>query len=578
MLTEALTRAVQAREPFDLELRVMGVTGERLIIRNICEPEVENGEVVWLRGTVQDITRQKAAEAERLELGARASAILESVSDGVVTIDEAGTIESVNPAAGHMFGYVPEQLVGQPVTTLMPEPYRSEHDSYIAHFLETGEARVIGMSRDVFGLHQDGTVFPLRLSVAEVQLAGRRLFTGVVHDRTHEVELEQKLLQSQRMESLGVMAGGIAHDFNNILLSIMGFTGIAQRAAQEENPELLTMGLAEIEKGTDRAASLVEQILNFSRDTKAKLVPISLRGEVAEVARFLQGSMPENVALHVVLPEAPCPVMGNTTQIHQVIQNLATNACHAMEPGGGDLTITLVDVDVAVSMPVRSGRVGVGRYGCLTVSDTGSGIAGPVLEQMFEPFYTTKEKGHGTGLGLATVLGIVTRMSGELDVETALGHGTSMVMYFPITDQLPEPDTAPLAPEEADALAGNLSGRVLVVDDETSVVKLLRLILEAMGLDVDGYTHPVEALEVFRADPSGYKLAIVDYNMPEVNGIDFAEQLHAICPGIPICLATGMVDQIAGRVGADSPICTVLKKPFRAGNLLVTIHDMLAAP
>jgi len=521
----------------------------------------------------RDVTERKRIETEKLELGARAAAVIENAVDGIVTIDDCGGIESANPAALRLFGYALPELLGQNVKILMPPSYSREHDNFLQHYLDTGERRVIGMSRDVTGQRKDGTTFPIQLSVAEVYLEGRRLFTGVVHDRTHEVELEEQLVQSQKLEALGTMAGGIAHDFNNIVHAMMGFGGMARRGLEEGDLELIGRCLDEMDRGADRAASLIDQILTFSRRDKVALAPLDLNVVVDEAVRLLRGAAPDSVALEVRLAPEHCTVLADATQMHQVLINLGTNAIHAMESGGGTLQLDLQRAHLAQRTESRTGPLEPGDYARLTVTDTGSGIAPEIIDRILDPFFTTKIKGKGTGLGLATVHGIVTRMRGGIAIESALGRGTTITVFMPLTA-----DAAPAAAPESHAAESGppaTAGSILVVDDEASVVKLLTMILEMKGYRVAGFTDTDLALAGFREAPADFALAIVDFNMPGMTGIAFAHALHETRPDLPVCLATGMIEKAVLEANKSSGIREILKKPFRAEQLLATLNDVL---
>lgn len=540
---------------------------------NLAPVRNDGGHPKYFIAIERDITDRKRNEAERQELGARAAAIVESALDGIITIDEAGTIESVNQAARSLFGYEQGELSGRPITTLMPSPYREEHDGYIARYLRTGERRIIGSSRRVEGLCKDGSVIPIMLSVGEAEFQGRRLFTGTVHDLSHESELEEQLRQSQKMEALGTLAGGISHDFNNILHSMMGFSGIAQRAVEDGDLDLARRSIQEIEKGSVRAADLVEQILTFSRQAKVELHPVSLGDEIAEVYRFISGSKPDLVKSQLHVDREELVVMGDATQLHQLVQNLATNAIHAMEEDGGHLEIHVDKTTVVGQRDTRTGPLEPGEYGRLRVIDSGKGIPEDVLERVLDPFFTTKEKGKGTGLGLATVHGIVTRMGGGLDIHSELGVGTEVSAFLPLIE------AAPVETAQAEHLgheAIDVSGTILVVDDESSVVELLRLVLEAKGIAVDGFVDPDEAIAACKDNPGKYALAILDYNMPTITGLEVARRLRAIRRNLPVCLATGMIEKAAAEAETTDDINEILKKPFRTEDLLNTLYRLLS--
>ena len=706
-LWDAVDRAIRDGEPFDLELRATTHTGNKLWLRNICDPLVVNGHVVKLRGTIQDITERKhaeahlrllesvithtndavmiteaepidepgprilfvneafttltgytaeeaigrsprflqgpetdpaelgrlreamrafesaklevinykkdgeqfwnefhvspvsdergrwthfialqrdtterkKAEAERLELGARAAAVIENAVDGIVTFDETGAIESANPAAERLFAYTLAELKNRNIQDLISGPHQDENANPMRH-AGSGELNIAGGAREVTGRKKGGENFPMKLSTGTLTMGGKRLYTGIIHDLTHEAELERQLLRSQKLESLGTLAGGIAHDFNNILQAVLGYSNIARAHAASLQDELLEQCLSEIEKGSIRASSLVNQILTFSRKSNVDYQPIDLATVLRDAVQFLRGSIPSSVRIEPILPDGPCMAMADTTQIHQLSTNLGVNALHAMEETGGVLTVSLERVHIDMESPVesQSRTLAPGAYARLSFADTGCGIPPEYMDRILDPFFTTKDKGRGTGLGLATVHGIVTRMGGRIEIESEAGRGTRVHVLIPLLpDDFELPAGAdPGIPHAASAPgtgAGlGVAASVLVVDDEKSIVTLLSQALRSHGFEVAGFTNPLAALEAARANPTAYTVAICDYTMPEMSGIALANALHELNPDLPIFLATGMLEQEALDVSKNMGIVEIFTKPFRVQHLIAAFQ------
>jgi PAS domain S-box-containing protein len=389
---------------------------------------------------VLDTTERQRAEAALRESESRIRSILEESVEGIVSIDERGTIELVNSAARSMFGYDIDEMLGNDVTMLMPGPYRLEHAGQIAKYLMTGEKRVIGIGREVEGRRKDGTTFPLYLSVAEVASGGKRTFTGILRDLTQikrsEAELrsvQQQLFHAQKIEAIGQLAGDVAHDFNNHLTVILG------------NAELLAQGLRgnaslartveEIMDAARESAALTEQLLAFGRKRILEPRLVDLNQLLARMERMLRGILGE----HGILVWNRAPNLGrivtDPAQMEQVIVNLAVNAIDAME-GGGTLTIETANTQINAELAKRLPGTSPGPHVCLTVADDGRGMDAETRSHIFEPFFTTKAGPRGTGLGLATVYGIVKQTGGSIAVESAVERGTTFRLYFPTADRI----------------------------------------------------------------------------------------------------------------------------------------------
>lgn len=545
--------------------------GEKVGAVSVAPIFDENGNCTHLVGAVHDITEQRKAQADKEESDARASAIVEHAVDGIITIDEAGLIESYNPAAETLFGFSRSEILGQNVRILMPEPYHSQHDGYIERYLKTGTPRIIGTAREVKGQRKDGTTFPMKLSVSDILFGERRILTGIVHDLTHESELERQLLQAQKLESLGTLAGGIAHDFNNILQSILGFCEMAQENANG-NTELLTQCLQEIDTAGRRAADLVAQILTFSRATEVETKPLALQLLIEEANRFLRSSIPATIRMESKI-DPDCPqVMANATQIHQIVTNLCTNAMHAMEEHPGVITVSLAPRSIDASLETLSGPLEPGEYVQLSVADSGTGIDPAVLQKVLDPFFTTKEVGKGTGLGLAMVHGIVTGMGGGLLIESELGTGTTVRVILPAVREsgaLEQPQELP------DRSAPKGSGHIMIVDDEETITKLSTLILEGRGFTVRAFNDAASALEAVEVDPKKYDVVLLDFTMPEKTGLELAQDFHSLNAKFPVLIMTGLLDKSKIARSMSPNVVEIINKPFSADTLVEAINRLL---
>jgi len=410
--------------------------GERRHLHTIKRPLLDGrGAIAGLVAVSVDVTAERVAE-ERLRASEdRFRTIVQSAYDGIVTIDERGTIETVNPAAEAIFGYSAAELAGRNVNVLMPQPYHSAHDGYLDSYVRSGLAKIIGKGREVVGRRKDGVTFPMDLTVSEIRSGERRLFAGVVRDiserRRAEDQLrtsERALLQSQKMEALGALTSGVAHEFNNTLQIISGYVELVLSEIGQGHPS--QQDVLEIQKGVQRSAALTKQLLAFSREHGFQPEALDLNALAQDARQLLRTMVAANIELRVTSANGACKVLADRSMIEQVLVNLAVNARDAM-PAGGRMEIDVDSLDCDEAFCSLHGWARPGRYGMLRFSDTGVGIAPDVLERIFDPFFTTKEQGKGTGLGLSMVYGIVKQHKGMIRVESEPNAGTTFRIFLP---------------------------------------------------------------------------------------------------------------------------------------------------
>jgi PAS domain S-box-containing protein len=399
----------------------------------------------------------------------------------------------------------------------------------------------------------------------------RALSEAIEH---HEAEAErekaeEQLRQAQKMEAIGTLAGGIAHDFNNILYSILGFTEMAAAEVDKHSPAREMLG--EVEKAGRRASELVNQILAISRKQDKKLEPLLLQMVVKEAMGMLRGTLPSTIETIQHIDEDCGTVMADATEMHQIVLNLCTNAYHAMHDHGGILSIELKKVRLTESEADAHSDLRPTQYARLDVADTGYGMEPETMLRIFEPYYTTKDTGEGTGLGLATVHGIVLGYGGAVTVESKIGEGTTFTVFFPLAAQAD-------VPREKKEMEGAAQGRgesLLIIDDEEQLARLHRMALERLGYRVKSFTVAGEALEAFRSHPSAFDLVITDQTMPKMTGVELSEQILEIRSDIPIVLCTGHSDLIDERSARKMGIRAYLKKPIIARDLANTVRRLL---
>ncbi len=424
-------------------------------------------------------------------------------------------------------------------------------------------------------LKKDGGAFPCLVYARPIvqggQVTGQR---GIVIDMTEQkkaeeekVQLETKLRQAQKMEAIGTLAGGIAHDFNNILFAILGYAEMIQWRVPDASQ--LKPDIEQIITAANRAKELVEQILAFSRQAEHNLVPVHIQRIIKEAVKLLRHSIPTTIAIREEIDQSCGAVLADPSQIHQIVLNLCTNATHAMEEKGGELTITLAPHIFTAQEVAGDLNLVSGRYVKLTVRDTGHGMDKETVDRIFDPFFTTKEVGKGTGLGLSVVHGIVQSHGGTLTVQSGIGAGTTFNLYFPVVGE-----------EEAavEEPGGNLPAgreRILLVDDEEAIATIGKRFLERLGYRVTMTTDSTAALALFRKGPSDFDLVITDQAMPNMAGAELARELLALRPDISIILCTGYSSVITEQKARELGIRRFCLKPMDRKKFAETVRDVL---
>ncbi len=379
------------------------------------------------------------------------------------------------------------------------------------------------------------------------------------------LNLEKQLRQSQKMEAIGTLAGGIAHDFNNILSIILGYTEMLLDSNSDRSKEKIYLEL--IYKAGERAADLVRQILTFSRVESPELKPLRIDSFLKEVLKMIRATFPTNIEIRQNIDKDFPPVMANATQIHQVIVNLCSNAAHAIKENGGILEIRLEEMSYKAGQNL-SLNLDEGQYVKLTIKDNGSGITSDVKEKIFDPYFTTKAVGEGTGLGLSVVYGIIKDHKGLINVDSVPGVGTSFDLFLPVaaTSQYEE------KVEEPFSKCGK--EHILIVEDETDLAKYYETSLVKHGYNVTVTGNGYDALETFRAHPDQFDLVFTDQTMPKLTGVQLSEELLGIRSNIPIILATGHIDAVSKQDINSIGIRYFLRKPVKIGSLINLIQKM----
>jgi two-component system, cell cycle sensor histidine kinase and response regulator CckA len=491
----------------------------------------------------------------------RLHAAIEQSSDGILVLDADRTITYVNAALLAMSGFTRELLYGRPPSVLFGGPASGGLPSAI----ERGTA----WSGSHPGWRHDGRTFEAEWALTPTLgpdggLAG---LVAVARDRTRERALEAQVARIQRLEALGQLSAGIAHDFNNLLAAILGYAGMLRDAVASNDDA--GRDIDEIVAAADRGAALVRQLVAFSRKQITRPEVVDLNLVVSEIAPMLQRLIGEHVHLQMTLDTGVGRVMADPTQLEQVLVNLATNARDAM-PGGGRLTIETTNVQLDEVYAGQHAGVRPGRYVLLAVSDTGIGMDADTLSHMFHPFFTTKGPEHGTGLGLATVHGIVTQAGGHVWAYSEIGRGTSFKVYLPRVDRAATP-----RPVRDSVSAEGGTETILVVEDEPAIRGLMTRVLERAGYRVLTAAEPHTALAMPAAELESVSLLVTDMVMPDLSGPELAAILLDRVQGLRVLCMSGYAEQSAAYQGLGPAVADFIAKPFTADQLLTTIRKLL---
>ena len=534
------------------------------------------GQVVRWNGAIQDVTARKRAEEALRESEQRYELAMAASESGYWDWHVPTDKFYASPRAFELGGYP------SGTTWVDRDEYRARinmHPEYFARWEAAREELFAGtgerLAMEVRYIVRGGTRWHILQAICRRDDTGKVIrWTGSTTDITdrkraeEEVRtMERKLRQAQRLEAMGTLAGGIAHDFNNILGAILGNGEMALRDAPKGSR--LARDLDTIMVAGERGRALVERILTFSRSAVGERVPVHVDGVVREVVDQVMAKLPSNVTVHPKLHGGRAAVLGDPTQVHQVVTNLASNAIQAM-PAGGTLRVELAIERVEQPRAATIGGREAGEYVVLTVADAGVGIAPEIVDRIFDPFFTTKEVGTGTGLGLSLVHGIVTDLGGAIDVASALGTGTTFTVYLPRSG-----DAAERSEEKDSALPRGDGQRVLIVDDEEPLVQFATRALVDLGYAPIGFTSSAAALEAFRADPERFDALITDERMPEMSGSALIREVRSTRSSLPVVLMSGYLGATAGEAPLATGADAVLQKPLSARDLATSLARVL---
>ena len=555
--------AIEKGERYHLDHRIILEDGSIRHVHENAEIQYDDsGKPCRMLGVVMDITERRAIEDER----ARLAVALDQATDHILVLSPDLKISYVNPAFSSATGFSRFELVGRDIRDIQNcDPCGGER-----HPLWTALAQGVAWSGQIVNRRKDGKPYHVEVSFSPVRDSADALscFVSVQRDITASLHLEKQLRQSQKMEAVGQLAGGVAHDFNNLLQAISGYADMALEEAPDDSHQ--RSSITQIIKAADKAASLVRQLLSFSRQQTIHPNPIDMNALIQDMAQILNRVLGANVTLRLKLAQDGAWVHADASQMEQVLMNLCVNARDAMPDGG---VITVATEPIVISEEYRAQRhwIKEGRYVLLTLSDTGTGISEEALEHIFEPFFTTKEAGKGTGMGLATVYGILKRHNGFIDVKSAPGQGTTFQIFLPPGGKA----AGPLATPPLASPAPGGSETILLAEDDELVRSLASSILTRAGYTVLEARDGEEAVALFHQRRDSINLALLDLIMPKRNGQSVYDEIRKTSPDLPVLFCTGYTSHVMDNAALSGEEVECVQKPFSPATLLEKVRKHL---
>ena len=555
-----------------------GEAGEEEVLKLYSRRLVRNLEQK-MKQLEQEVATRKEAEEKLAQREKQYRLLAENMLDVIWAMTPDLTFTYVNEAVRGLLGYSPEEVTGLPLSDHCDQENLEKMTRAMEKEIAKGPEGT-GTILEAVLLHRDGSEVP-------VEIHGRVLFDeenapvllqGITRDiserkraeREHE-RMSARLVQAQKLESIGTLAGGIAHDFNNILSSIIGYTELALNEVEKDTG--LYQDLVQVCKAGERAKKLTRQILNISRRQPHAKEPLRINSLAEEALNMLRSTIPASVGIHEHISADPLTVFADATQIHQVIVNLVTNAMHAMAERNGMIEVHIEPVELDGQIAGKYPDAAPGEYVRLTVSDNGEGISADHLDKIFEPYFTTKAKEEGTGLGLSVVHGIIKAHEGHIAVYSEPGRGTAFHVYLPLARKpgagggsLPKKRSLPKGEED-----------ILLVDDEPSIIDVHKRSLERLGYNITAMTDSRKALEEFSAFPERYDLVFTDMAMPKMAGDELARKVKKLRPETPVILCTGFSEKVNKGRTADVQIDGFLMKPIDLARMAGKIREVLDA-
>lgn len=515
-----------------------------------------------IQGIFRDIRQRRQAELEN----ARLAAAVRHAEESVLITNAKGEVQYVNPAFEELTGYQLNEILGSNPRFLKSGEHDQAFYDGLRKQLDAGNA----WTGTFCNKRKNGLLFQHAVTISPILHDNGAVvgFVCIGRDVTEELLAEERKQQARRVEAIGTLAGGISHDFNNILAGIMGYTQLVLHGIPNDQPA--HQDLLQVMAAAERARDLVQQILTFSRQVNAKKEAVSLQKVLHEVIGLLRAALPSTIELVTEIGADAPPVVADATQMHQVLMNLGTNAFHAMRETTGTLRIALE------RLPKLSGRTPGGsildgdEYLLLTFEDTGHGMDKETQQRIFDPYFSTKTQGEGSGLGMATVLGIIKNHRGAIEVQSTPGKGTRFLIYLPCAKEGRPLGSLGAAPP----IVGG-DERILVVDDEEILRSMMLKMLGALGYTVTVAPDATEALALLQKDPDAFDLIISDLTMPRMTGLHLAHEVRALRPDLPFILTTGYGEAAIAKQAKEAGVRAFLPKPAERKKIAALVRSVL---
>lgn len=504
------------------------------------------------------------------------SAVVDHVLEGIITIDKSGMIKSFNPAAERIFGYTQDEVREQNIVMLMPEKYRARHREGLQHYYQTQQGLIIGTTSSIAvrGLKKDGSEFPMELSVNIMEVDGKLVFIGMVRDVSEHHSLEKQFRQAQKMQALGVLVSGVAHNFNNLLGAIVGKAYLGKKKLQHDAQ--IVPYFDSISDIAQQAGEMVRQLLafshkDFSEDKKNTQLDVIIKEAFATTKLGIE----ESISLSLQIANTDMVVYCDGNQIQQVVMNMVNNARDAVaECAEKRIAVSLEKCKPTSSFFHRQPELVPGEYALLSISDTGHGMDAETMENIFDPFFTSKAMGQGTGLGLSSAFGSIASHGGVIEVDSVLGSGTVFQVYLPLIDTNKVNESDNTSPEIVKSSGHEL---LLLVDDEPLIVQAMQEVLEDLGYKVVTASNGIEGLECFKQSENKIAAVITDVVMPEMGGVDMSRGIRQIDMTVPIIFITGYDHGDVKLQDDEKKNTMVISKPVQIPELSQAIRKMLTA-
>jgi PAS domain S-box-containing protein len=578
---EEIERIVTESSKWEGDLVQHTKDDRRLVVESrwAAQYDQDSGELAALLEINRDITGRLRSQ----------TALLELAPDAIVGVSRDGLIALLNTQVQELFGYEREELLGQPVEVLVPERFRDSHRSWRAGYFTDRRTRPMGTGVELFARRRDGSEFPAEISLSCIETEDGVLAIAAVRDISERIRaarererlqseaererMQNQMHQAQRLESLGQLAGGIAHDFNNLLAVIINYTAfvaedLGSPSLTEERRASMGEDIEQVRLAAERAAHLTHQLLAFARREVVQPKVVDVNDIVGDIEQMLRRTLGEHIELHSTLTEELHAVLIDPGQVEQILVNLAVNARDAM-PDGGELRIDTANVEVDEDYRATRPELSPGPHVRLRVSDTGVGMDAETARRAFDPFFTTKPAGQGTGLGLATIYGIVQQAGGRAQIYSELDVGTTFTVLLPATDQA----TSPVG-RRGHSPKRHASETILVVEDEQALREVTRRILDGAGYQVILAENGLAALRVASGHAGEIDLLLSDVVMPQMSGPELARQLRSERPEVRVLLMSGFAQPILDSGGHLDDDTILIEKPFSGPVLLQMVASV----